>query len=304
MINNLKRGISMKKVILLVIVISILGGNLLYSSDSIVTSSQFLEASPITKMKSEFAFALQQDDSTGKKVSSYQSHPDYILPKKALLFSALVPGAGELYCKSYWRSLAFVGIEVTAWTLYFVYRKKGDDKETEFMKYADDPNHGWSFTDYGIWYGKRTVEERKKFSHSIPGIIIADEGENATYDMSGTPIKTQQYYEMIGKYDQFICGWDGVGTDLSTSVTDPGSIYNFTHPERDYYMDMRYDSNQLYEKAINGAYVAMFNHILSAIDAAWVAKKHNRTLLTSELKFENKFFDYKHHAMLSLQVSW
>ncbi|MBN2010205.1 hypothetical protein JW960_12740 [candidate division KSB1 bacterium] len=253
----------------------------------------YLAVAPMAAAKAEMTMAMQQPQT--RKMgpdSSYlklQQHPDYILPKKALFFSVLLPGAGELYCKEYLRSLVFIGVEASAWAVYYSYNQKGKDKENEFETFADD---NWDYDRYHTWELEWDPDpENKKFSHSIP------------LDNNGRPVKTQQYYEMIGKYDQFLVGWEGVPEDLSANKEDANSVYDYIHQPREHYMDMRYDANQLLKNATKGVYLAMFNRIASAIDAAWVAKRHNRTIVTS-LRMENKFYDMQPETVLTLNVAW
>jgi len=47
---------------------------------------------------------------------------------KALFFSAVVPGAGQFYNKSFLKGLAFAGIEIGAWAVNAIYTQRGDKK--------------------------------------------------------------------------------------------------------------------------------------------------------------------------------
>ncbi len=53
------------------------------------------------------------------------------------------------------------------------------------------------------------------------------------FDANGNIIKTQQYYGMIGKYDQFVFGWDDV---IYTSY--PSGIESASSIHRDEYNEM------------------------------------------------------------------
>lgn len=55
---------------------------------------------------------------------------------KALLFSAVVPGAGQVYNKSFLKGLAFAGIEIGAWAVNAIYTQRGDKKTAAFEQYA------------------------------------------------------------------------------------------------------------------------------------------------------------------------
>jgi len=243
--------------------------------------AQYLSATPGSEMRLEMNMEMQQETaSPDSYLIALHSHPDYILPKKALLFSALIPGAGEIYCGSYLKGLLFLGLEAGAWTMYAVFTNKGNDKEDEFKAYA---NEYWDEDKWNAWFDNLTEEEQNVFSHSLP------------------ETKTQQYYEMIGKYNQFLVGWEGVPIDLTSSEIQ---LPENTSPLREDYMDMRYDSNQMFKRATTGAYLAMFNHLLSAIDAAWTAKRHNRGLITTSLRFENKNINSQSATFLTMQLNW
>ena len=56
---------------------------------------------------------------------------------KAALFSAVVPGAGEYYAESYWKSAIFAAIEIAAWAGYLTYEDKGDSKDIQMRKLGD-----------------------------------------------------------------------------------------------------------------------------------------------------------------------
>ena len=246
-----------------------------------VDTTPYLDFSPQSEMRSSMNLAMQQQNNEeDSSLVALHNHPDYILPKKALFFSVLIPGAGELYTKSYLKAALFFGIEVGAWTMYAIYNKKGNEKEDEFEAYA---NEYWDEDKWRAWYDNLTPEEQGVFSHSLPDT------------------KTQQYYEMIGKYNQFLVGWKGVEKNLTSSQIHEEQ---FDSDLRQDYMDMRYDSNNMFKRANNGAYIAMFNHVLSAIDAAWTAKNHNKKLVQTSLRFENKYFNNHDHTMLSLKLRW
>ena len=268
----------MKKYTILITLI-LLCGTSLFSKEA-NEYSPYLEFSPKSTMRSNLTLALQKTTTEDSSKPALSSHPDYILPKKMLLFSALIPGSGEFFCKSYLRSAIFFTIEVGAWTYYAVYHKKGKEKEDEFELYADTY---WDEDKWQAWFDTYlTDEQRKDFSHTLPDT------------------KTQQYYEMIGKYNEFVVGWDDAPDDLTY---DDIQNYDDSHQQHEY-MDMRHDSNNLLKNATRGIYIAMFNHILSAIDAAWVAKTHNKRLIKTSLHFENKYFNNEDHTMLTLKLSW
>jgi hypothetical protein len=186
-------------------------------------------------------------------------HYEYKSPKKAFLFSLLLPGSGQLYSKSsIWKPIAFLGIEAGAWAGYLKFKADGNDLTDDYQAYANqywiegdtvggtpDPQtyRGWLLENY------ETVDDTglTDLTHALPSS------------------KTQQYYEMIGKYDQFRAGWVDYWDDTERWNT----------PRRLEYMTMRGDANDKLHLSDNMLIVVMVNHLLSAVDAAMAAHRFN-----------------------------
>lgn len=222
-------------------------------------------------------------------------------PRKALLFSAVIPGAGELYAKSYIFAAAFLAVETTLWLMYNKYQKKGEDLENEFEDYADDH---WRLEIYEAWLGsdeavQNGLNEESERTHTLPRDENTDE-----------VIKTQQYYEMIGKYNQFYAGWDDSGWSFSGGTLTPDGSYSYSDirsPVRLKYMDMREDSNIQLKNATTMVSIVILNHIVSAVDAAWAsyrynknyAKKHNTSLRLDTIRHAKRVY-----PALSFSMRW
>ena len=198
---------------------------------------------------------------------------DYKSPKRAFIYSLIVPGWGQKYAKSHAiKILAFLAIEAGSWMEYFKYHNDGNQKTDEFEAFADehwiegrvlsetsvDPAQsyrGWLLTEYGVV----DDDDIGEFTHHLP------------------ETKDQQYYEMIGKYDQFRAGWDDYWENPSYyDSTDESGNYLFVSPNRAKYEDMRREANDLLDKANKFIMVSLANHVISAIDAALAAKRYNR----------------------------
>jgi hypothetical protein len=167
--------------------------------------------------------------------------------KRAFVYSLVLPGAGEFYANSKIKAVLFFGLDATLWTLYFNYHKKGKNKENEYIAFAD---MNWHEDEYKTWWAQLDSTQKEKYSHTLPD----------RHD--------QQYYEMIGKYRQFAFAWD----DFDPSNAGPDSM----SPKRDYYLNLRAQSNNLLNKAKYSAMFSLANHILSAFDAAISVKKYNK----------------------------
>ena len=191
-------------------------------------------------------------------------------PGKALFLSALVPGAGEYYAGSRKRAAVFFGLEVLGWALWSSWNSKGDDIEEEFRSTA---RAEWDPQSYIGW----RISSRSRFSsltHALPcSVNVVNDGTDGLGDCPESEL--QQYYELIGKYDQFVSGWsdltDDNGSPVQPSAVD--SVESFHSAIRFEYEDRRDDSNKYLERASTMAGLILVNHVLSAIDASRVARQ-------------------------------
>jgi hypothetical protein len=211
-------------------------------------------------------------------------------PLTAGLFSAVIPGAGQLYTNNYWQSAAFLGVEVLMWVMYATYEKKGDSQTDLFQKYADE---NWSVVRYADWinanFGKaisiNTDQSLKSWERVHWDELNAAEdaiGGNLTIQPTGfthklAPHGDQQYYEMIGKYSQFGGGWSDASGFTKEDVLANNGIGNVS-PQFLAYSKMRGDANNFYNIATTVSYVIIANHVLSALEAAWNASKLNHRI--------------------------
>ena len=216
--------------------------------------------------------------------------------KRAFLLSALVPGLGEWYAGSKKRGLAFLGAEAALVGLWVAWKVKGNDLEEEFRAVADEH---WDPEDYIFW---RDSPESKKSSitHALPCSSEVREmyiparrewkdqleaGEKpGALDRSAVfggcaPGQIQQYYELLGKYDQFVSGWDDLkrvrrdgSIGNAAEPADVDSVENFHSERRLRYEDDRDESNRFLKRASTISGIILINHVISAIDAARVAR--------------------------------
>jgi len=207
-------------------------------------------------------------------------------PGRAFLLSAIVPGAGELYAGAKWRALAFASVEVFSWIMYFNRKNKGEELEQDYMDYADEYWKLSQLYQNGLEYPMvgLTRQQGENFgSHSIYLEYNGMEYEGNTeyldtalvgwesYILSGAmqPVRTRDYYENIGKYDQFAGGWDDF-----TDFNSPSDSVVFMSDLRDSYLTQRKESNDALKMATNFATVIMFNHLISAFHAQIAAKNY------------------------------
>ncbi|UCE23138.1 MAG: hypothetical protein JSU74_07465 [Candidatus Zixiibacteriota bacterium] len=217
-------------------------------------------------------------DLAGDGVARFDDGRKRKSPGKAFLLSLAVPGLGQYYYGSKVKPFIFLGAEVASWVMYFNWHGEGDDITTEFE--AFNREH-WSRDRYEqqylLWtYG---VTDDDSLPPATPGI---------THNLPDT--RTQQYYEMTGKYDQFAWGWDDAvlgGNVLDDySATDPppiivGDAGTPSSANRLHYETRRNDANNAYDKATRMIFVSMANRLISAFEALFTTKSINRNLQRS-----------------------
>jgi hypothetical protein len=243
-------------------------------------------------------------------------------PLRAGLFSAVLPGAGQFYTKSYWQSAAFFGAEVLMWVAYSTYENSGDRKTEEFQKYADEhwsvvryahwiegsglpggyqpyyvvpseqPVYGGTIThlsdnvstpwNYVNWDALNSVEE-KLGNLAIDDPVNYAHGAGFTHKLERHG--EQQYYELIGKYAQYGGGWDDAAGFSYFDILNQNVSPRFRE-----YSNMRGVANDKYTVARTVSYLIVANHILSALEAAWNASRiNNRIKLQGHIQSRRVF---------------
>lgn len=267
-----------KSMLILVMVFSLMG-HALWAKEPGLTFDDQKSAELVSIMSMSATGSLLAQNSEGTEVvDSAKVVPFEIIkkPGRALLFSAIIPGTGEIYAESYIVGASLIAVEAALWVFYSKFHSKGKDLETEFEAFA---NAHWREDAYKDWI-ERNPET--SITHELP------------------ETKTQQYYEMIGKYHQFYAGWDD----------SEGYVYNGAEisPNRKKYMDMREDSNIQLKNATTMASVAMLNHILSAVNAAWTTYRYNKNYAQrntgTSLQFDTIQYANQFCPALSLNMRW
>jgi hypothetical protein len=185
-------------------------------------------------------------------------------PLKAFALSLIVPGAGQYYTGYRIKAAAFLGADIALWSGYLAYHQKGAGTERDYKAYADNNYH---YMEYFNWWS--TVgADTSVFSHRI------------YLDSTGSqPIRTREYYENIGKYDQFQVGWGNSGINhpppIHSDDTTRTTWYGDNN-ERLTYLNMRKKSNDYFSNAKAFLVVSIGNHIISAFEAAIGARRYNR----------------------------
>lgn len=203
-------------------------------------------------------------------------------PKKAFFLSLLVPGLGELYSGAKWRAAGFMAAEGLTWLAYVSWRSKGNDLKADFRTFADQH---WSEATYRAW---------QAYNQSHPE-------SQQYYETETLPTKaedTQQYYELIGKYAQFIYGWDDVTTPFTTVNM---SIQSTLQQD---YETQRNESNKHLKRASRIAGLTVLNRIVSAIHASAYVRTQQQSSSNASVWLDLSPIDWQGRSTIELKKSF
>ena len=213
--------------------------------------------------------------------SSADELPGQKSPVLSGVFSAIIPGAGQVYNEDWWIAGIFLAAEVVLITTAITYENKGDEQTESFEMYADE---NWSVVDYAEWLAQYEGADITKIvisnDESLPPWERVDWDElNAAETGSHNlpPHGEQQYYEVIGKYHQYSSGWNDFTGGSNKELISP----NFT-----YYAGERGTANDYYNTSSTAVVGIYINHLLSAAEAVLGANRFNNNLSVS-LRVQN-----------------
>ena len=222
--------------------------------------------------------------------------PYYRYPGKAMMMSLALPGAGQLYVGRKGKALAFLGVEVAAVLVWKHYLDLGEQETENFELFA---NVHWDFRDWvvnaSLFQGGEwdSIKVGTDGSHHL-NYYVNLEGDSRVFGNTKDDadefiqylndpstkdsvyiINNRDYYENIGKYDQFFSGWDDADpSNPNIEKTTSGFIAHSDN--RDTYLSMRGTANRLKGMAGYAVSALMFNHVVSAIDAIFTTSEWNR----------------------------
>lgn len=231
-------------------------------------------------------------------------------PMLAAAMSLAIPGAGEFYTENYFKSGIFVAVEIAAITLGLIYDGKGDDQTVKFEAFAEAH---WSVERYAEWAVNNAARINPNLD--IAKLDIYDNHGNVVWSKLNdlereigswfshqlAPYQDQQYYEMIGKYQQFNAGWD----DFSEPAGNPFDYGDKLTDRFNYYSGERGKANEYYDIAGGMVLVIVVNHVLSAADAALSAKWYNEKMnLNMSLHKENIGYASLYYPKLNVSYAF
>jgi len=259
-------------------------------------SSRYKQSELSNKILNQNSSSKTKDD-LNKKITSTQKSSEEKSPYLGALFSGIIPGTGEFYAKSFIKAAIFFAVEAGLWTAYAVNQNKGNSQTDSYESYA---NQNWDVYKYAGWL------KDQSFS-GADGIILSSdkyelrkqvnivEAQNFSHQLP--PYGEQQYYELIGKYQNFVVGW----SDADLNVVNRNNYGSYkTQMFTDYSYD-RQAANDYYNKASTSLTLVILNHVLSAADAAWSVSMFNKNIkVKTGVHIENIYSQYGQKKMIPM----
>lgn len=187
-----------------------------------------------------------------------------------MAMSLVLPGLGEAYL-GHIQGYALMAIDVASWIGVAHYVSEGDKKRDEYYDYADAH---WREDKLAAAYG--------------PDVLLPGNFYFGVTDYTELPLwvsvdaDRREYYENLGKWDQFVFGWDDFmrpddyaslpGNEDYEPTGDPK--IDFANPwvseNRESYRLMRDASNDAFKSRDRWLYVNIGLRIFSVLQTAWL----------------------------------
>lgn len=187
----------------------------------------------------------------------------------AMLASAILPGAGELYVWSGTRRLShlaraplFMALDAYFWYSYDYNHDKGKEIKAQYEAFCD-----------AHWSEERFLE----LHPYCDGIGGCDSWQQYNEEAKGDywyfvyipkELDREEYYENCGKYDAFAFGWDDWNGDYDD--------FQPWTPNRTKYWAMRSESDDYLIKGDQFVMLLIINRVVSMLDAGWLAYRASR----------------------------
>jgi hypothetical protein len=237
-------------------------------------------------------------------------------PLKPVIASLAIPGLGQYLNHSpWWKTALFASIEVAGIAGYISWTNKADNINKEYENWADDH---W---DMKSWVNGSAILLSDINSSGYPDVndVRIDGSHHITITVNGkyesseillenpnidyVELRDWDFYEGIGKYDQFVAGWDDARLNwkiVNKHIKDGEDELIVMTPNKQHYLNLRNDSNVLYNNAKFAASALIFNHILSALDALWNADKNNEP----SYKLDVSIGSESNYVIKGISIQW
>ena len=226
-------------------------------------------------------------------------------PGRPLIMSLILPGAGQYYNKSpFWKTATFLGIELGSILAWRYYEDEAEKLKDDYQAFADLnwTMDNWVYNRFnspppssdGIAWTNFPALRNLTGTHDLKLIITGDLANDLNitrvssdsldmhpewfYSGDIIVVRDRHFYENIGKYDQFVGGWNDAREEWFWEEKDVGDSIEVVikTPFKKDYINQRYSSNQMLSAAKYSITVLMFNHVISGIESVWTNQKNAR----------------------------
>jgi len=171
-------------------------------------------------------------------------------PSKAFLYSAIVPGAGQLYIGAK-RGYIQIAAEVGLLAVYFLTRSDAEDLRDQYREHVRENVAFDGPTKFDDW------DPIEDFEHAT----LFDNWHNVYTDDNGEPL------ERVGEWY-----W------IDRAAFKDETREEHDSPQREIALGLREDSNDKFQLARTFFGVVILNHVVAAVDARIAAKHYNKKL--------------------------
>lgn len=199
-----------------------------------------------------------------------------------VLASLVLPGSGEVML-GHKRGFVMMALDIFAWSQVSKYHSRGKDKSNEYYAFADAHYSDDLLLAAYVPGGAATDD----FYRADVGTDYFDfETISTLADLDKLPLYVtvqedrREYYENLGKWDQFVFGWDDFMrpddyATLHPEYTPTGNPkVDLEQPwisaNRDTYRLMRDASNDAYKTRDRWLYVNVGLRLVSVVETAWL----------------------------------
>lgn len=235
---------------------------------------------------------------------------------KPMIASLVIPGFGQYINRSpWWKTALFAGVEVAGIAGYISWTNKADEITKEYENWADE------YWDMKRWVNDSAILLSDIKSNGYPNVndVRIDGSHHITIIINGkyessdillenpnieyVELRDWDFYEGIGKYDQFVAGWDDAKSNweiIQKKIKNGEDELIVMTPNKQHYLNLRNDSNILYKNAKFAASALLFNHIFSALDALWNANKNKELSYKLDVSIGSK----SNYIIKGISVQW
>ncbi len=181
-----------------------------------------------------------------------------------LLMSLVMPGAGEAYL-GHKRGYLMMAVDVASWIGVKSYHDKGNQKRDEYYAFAD-----------AHWSEARLAAAFSAIDPDAPGTYYFGVTNHTELPLwVSLEDDRREYYENLGKWEQFIFGWEDFTdprffTDLGPDYTSQDLRDPRISPLRQQYRALREESNRQFTKRDRLVYFNMATRLFSLFQVAYL----------------------------------